>query len=193
MDAASLTSELEPASRRRLDSSRRLVEAALAGDEAAFEALVEARLPRTYRMALAILGSEADASDAMQEAWVAAWRHLPSLLDATRFDAWLDQIVVNACRAAIRRRGRVREITLDDDFDVVAPQPGPDHVSEREALDRAFGRLTIEQRAILVLHHLEHRPLSAIADALRIPIGTAKSRLHTARATLQRNLEAERR
>ena len=187
-----MTPDLEPAPLARADTSQGLVETARAGDEAAFEALVAARLPRTYRMALAILGSEADARDAMQEAWVAAWRHLPSLLDATRFDAWLDQIVVNACRTAIRKRGRVREITLVDDFDVAAQTPGPDQVSEREALDRAFGRLTIEQRTILVLHHLERRPLSTIADALQVPIGTAKSRLHAARAALQRSLEAER-
>jgi RNA polymerase sigma-70 factor (ECF subfamily) len=192
MDVASVTPDLAQADQRRVTTLGRQVRAALAGDEAAFEAIVEARLPRTYRIALAILGSEADARDAMQEAWIAAWRHLPSLLDASRFDAWLDQIVVNACRAAIRKRGRVREIALVDDFDVAAPHAGPDQVSEREALDRAFSRLTVEQRAILVLHHLERRPMSAIAAALSVPIGTAKSRLHAARSTLQRNLEAER-
>ena len=56
--------------------------------------------------------------------------------------------------------------------------------NDRDVLDRAFGRLTVEQRAILVLHHLEQRPLSAIAAALAIPVGTAKSRLHAARAAV---------
>jgi RNA polymerase sigma-70 factor (ECF subfamily) len=128
----------------------------------------------------------------VQEAWVSAWQQLPSLLDPARFDAWLDQIIVNACRMSLRKRGRVREIELVEAFDVQAPQPGPDHITEREALQRAFNRLSIEQRTLLVLHHLERRPLTAIAEVFGIPLGTAKSRLHTARAALERTLEAER-
>ena len=81
---------------------------------------------------------------------------------------------------------------MPDGFDAEAPHSAPDGVAERDALDRAFGRLTVEQRTILVLHHLEGRPLSAIAAALVIPVGTAKSRLHAARAALERLLEAER-
>ena len=148
--------------------------------------------PGPIEIALAILGSEADAGDAVQEAWLAAWRHLPTLRDPARFDGWLDQILVNACRMSLRRRGRVREIPMPDGFDAEAPQAALDEVAERDALDRAFGRLTIDQRTILVLHHLERRPLSAIAAALVIPVGTAKSRLHAARAALERILETER-
>jgi len=193
MDVTSVSSDAEPTlGRRRMLAPQEQVAAAVAGDDSAFEALVLARLPRTYRMALAILGSEADARDAVQEAWVSAWRQLPSLLDPARFDAWLDQIVVNACRMSLRKRGRVREIALVETFDTQAPQPGPDQISEREALERAFDRLSIEQRTLLVLHHLERRPLTAIAAALGIPVGTAKSRLHSARAALERTLEAER-
>jgi RNA polymerase sigma-70 factor (ECF subfamily) len=168
------------------------VESALDGDIRAFDRLVLVHLPRTYRIALAILGSEADAGDAVQEAWLAAWRQLPTLRDPTRFDGWLDQILVNACRMSIRRRGRVREIPMPDGFDPEALEAPLDEVAERDAMDRAFGRLTVEQRTILVLHHLEQRPLSAIAAALVIPVGTAKSRLHTARAALERLLETER-
>jgi RNA polymerase sigma-70 factor, ECF subfamily len=177
---------------RRMLTPQQQVQAAVAGDDAAFEALVMDRLPRTYRMALAILGSEADARDAVQETWVSAWRKLPSLLDPARFDAWLDQIVVNACRMSLRKRGRVREIALVETFDIEAQQPGPDHVTERDALQRAFNRLSIEQRTLLVLHHLERRPLTAIAEVFGIPIGTAKSRLHAARTALERTLEIER-
>jgi RNA polymerase sigma-70 factor (ECF subfamily) len=192
MDVKSVSTDTQPALGRRTLSAQHQVQAAAAGDDDAFEALVMDRLPRTYRMALAILGSDADARDAVQEAWVSAWQQLPSLLDPARFDAWLDQIIVNACRMSLRRRGRVREIALVEAFDVQAPQPGPDHISEREALQRAFNRLSIEQRTLLVLHHLERRPLTAIAEVFRIPLGTAKSRLHTARAALERTLEAER-
>ncbi len=168
------------------------VGAALDGDVDAFDRLALVHLPRTYRIALAILGSEADAGDAVQEAWLAAWRQLPTLRDPARFEGWLDQILVNACRMSIRRRGRVREIPIPDGFDIEAPHAPLNQIAERDLLDRAFGRLTVEQRTILVLHHLEERPLSAIAAALVIPIGTAKSRLHAARAALERILETER-
>jgi RNA polymerase sigma-70 factor (ECF subfamily) len=168
------------------------VESARDGDVRAFERLVLAHLPRTYRIALAILGSEADAGDAVQEAWLAAWRQLPTLRDPARFDGWVDQILVNACRMSLRRRGRVREIPMPDGFDAEAQHGALNQVAERDSLDRAFGRLTVEQRTILVLHHLERRPLSAIAATLAIPVGTAKSRLHAARTALERVLEAER-
>lgn len=168
------------------------IEASLEGDARAFDRLVVAHLPRTYRIALAILGSEADADDAVQEAWLAAWRQLPTLRDAARFDGWVDQILVNTCRMSLRKRGRVREIRMPEGFDAQTPQAVPDDVAEQDALDRAFSGLTIEQRTILVLHHLEQRPLSAIAAALVIPVGTAKSRLHAARAALERLLETER-
>jgi RNA polymerase sigma-70 factor (ECF subfamily) len=191
MDVVTVSSDVEQAIASR-PPPHELVVAAMAGDDGAFEDLVTARLPRTYRMALAIVGSEADARDAVQETWIAAWRQLRTLLDPARFDAWLDQILVNACRTTLRKRGRVREIALIEEIDVAAPHPGPDAVTERDALNRAFSRLSVEQRAILVMHHLEHRPLATIADALGIPIGTAKSRLFTARAALQSNLETER-
>ena len=63
-------------------------------------------------------------------------------------------------------------------------------VDERDAIDRAFGRLSSEARAILVLHHLDQRPLGEIASILDIPVGTVKSRLYTARRDLKRALEA---
>jgi RNA polymerase sigma-70 factor, ECF subfamily len=168
------------------------VQAALNGDAQAFDRLVLVHLPRTYRIALAILGSEPDAADAVQETWLAAWRRLPTLRDAERFNGWLDQILVNACRTNVRRRGRVREIRMPDGFDAVAPHAPTDQVAERDALDRAFAGLTIDQRTILVLHHLERCPVAAIAAALAIPVGTAGSRLHAARAALERLLETER-
>jgi len=190
MDMTAATREAEPAAEQI--HSLPDVESALDGDVSAFDRLVLIHLPRTYRIALAILGSEADAADAVQEAWISAWRQLPTLRDPARFGGWLDQILVNACRMSIRRRSRVREIRMPEGFEAESPQAALNQVAERDALDRAFGGLTVEQRTILVLHHLERRPLSAIAAALVIPVGTAKSRLHAARAALERLLETER-
>ncbi len=191
MDVAPVTTELQHGRSEGL-STERSIQAAIEGDTGAFELLMIPRLGRTYRLARGILGVEHDAGDVTQEAWLTAWRQLPALRDPARFDAWLDRIVVNACRMAVRRRGRVREIPMAPEFDAPTSSPGPEHLAERDALEAAFGRLSVDHRTILVLHHLEQRPLTAIAEVLTIPVGTAKSRLHAARAALERALEDDR-
>lgn len=175
-----------------------LIERAQAGERAAFDLLVEQRLERAFRTARAILGNEADARDATQEAFLHAWRDLPRLRDPERFEAWLGRILVNSCREALRGRRRrfVREIAASDLGDPVvtlaARDPLPDERSAAlDLLERAFDALSVGERSILVLHHLEHRPLAEIASTLAIPTGTAKSRLHAARHSLERALEAE--
>ena len=189
------------------------------GDADAFDALARGRIDRAYRLALSILRSEPDAHDAVQEAFVSAWRDLPRLRDPDRFDAWLDRIVVNACRMALRHRRivRIHEIdatgataarggadgglggSADDPHGSRAAwdggrsaEPGPDEVVADAAMVRAaLLRLDADRRALLVLHHVEGRPVAEIATVLGIPTGTVKWRLHAARAALQRALEEE--
>lgn len=173
------------------------VRRAQAGDVAAFDQLVRTRLDRSFRFACAVLGNEADAADAVQDAYVTAWRELPRLRDPDRFDGWLGRIVLNSCRQTMRRRGRVRELSLDglEPTDTGIHPPGqrsdPVLVAERDALARAIGRLTLDQRAILALHHLEERSVGEIAARLGIPSGTVKWRLHAARRALERALAIE--
>ena len=171
-----------------------VIAAAQAGDRSAFDALLTARLDRTYRTARAILGNEPDARDAVQDAWLSIWRRLPDLREPAAFDGWVERIVVNACRTRLRQRGRVREIPMADGFEQSDPSHGsrPEDVAERDAVERAFERLTADQRAILVLHHLHHQPVLAIAAALGIPEGTVKWRLHAARTALSEAMEADR-
>ena len=166
-----------------------LASRARAGDADAFAALVERRLERTLRTARAILGNEADARDATQDAFLSAWTNLARLRDPQRFDAWLQRTLVNRCKDILRARRRSREIVLD-------PQDWKGGDQTADALDRtsvlkAFDRLPVQDRHILVLHHLHDLPLADVAAELRIPVGTAKSRLHAARRALERALEAE--
>jgi RNA polymerase sigma-70 factor, ECF subfamily len=169
-----------------------LVRRAATGDTAAFEQLVAARADRSFRIARAILGNDADASDATQDAFVAAWRELPRLRDPESFDPWLRRIVVNAARARIRGRRRVHEISLDESHDRRQPGPTlPDQVGDTELLSHAFDRLDADKRSILVLHYLEHESVASIAAALGIAPGTVKWRLSEARAALSRALAAE--
>jgi RNA polymerase sigma-70 factor (ECF subfamily) len=173
---------------------RSLVERARAGDRDAFETLVRSRIDAVYRTAYTVLGNAADAQDATQEAFISAWRGLRGLRDADRFDAWFGRIVTNACRQSIRRRSRVREISMDPGLrETTATVDALDQTAvDADAFDRAFERLPVDQRALLVAHHLDGKPVAEIAAELDIPTGTAKSRLHTARNALQRALEDHR-
>jgi RNA polymerase sigma-70 factor, ECF subfamily len=179
-----------------------LIQRARAGDTEAFGALVDARLDRCYRLAWSILSNDADAADATQDALVAAWRQLPRLRDTAAFDGWLNRIVANAALMARRHRVRLREVSVrpahpGDE----APLPEPrqdlrsrtpmDDVVDSDAIGRAFGRLRPQDRMILALHHVEERPVAEIARTLGIPVGTAKWRLHSARAALEKAMEAE--
>lgn len=183
---------------RRTEDS--LLDAAATGSPDAFDALIRPRLDRLFRMAVAITRDATDAQDAVQEACVSAWRGLPRLRDQDRFDSWLNQILVNACRAHLRRRRRVyvREIPAiemtGDDTSAAGSTPGPaEATGEVEAIRRAFERLDPGVRSLLVLHYVEERPLAEIAAALRSPVGTIKWRLSRARQALDRALEVEQR
>ena len=168
-----------------------LVERAAAGDVDAFEALVAARLNRAFRTASAILGSEADAHDVVQEAFVATWRHLPRLRDRTKFDAWLNKMIVNRCRDALRRRRRSREVDLGGAMGL-QQEDSTGAAADMAALTAAFERLSLGHRHLLVMHHLHQVPVADLARELGIPEGTTKWRLHAARAALTRALEADR-
>src|SRR5262245_47248640 len=143
------------------------------------------------RTAIVIMGDEAEARDAVQDALVAAWRQLSSLRDPGAFDAWLTRILVNRCRRGVRRRGvrRLHEVPVDAASDLASA--ARDDVVERNALERAFDRLSLDGWTLPVRHHLDGRPLASVAEVLGIPVGTAKSRLSKARLSLERALERE--
>jgi RNA polymerase sigma-70 factor (ECF subfamily) len=168
-----------------------LVERARHGDREAFAALVQLTGDRMYAIATRILRDADLAEDALQGALISAWKSLPTLRDPARFEAWLRRLLVHACYAEARRRRtwatNIRVLPVDGPV-------GPDgllSVVERDALDRAFGRLSVEQRAVFVLHHHVGLALTEIAETLGIPAGTARSRLHYATRTLRSVIESD--
>ena len=176
-------------------TDRSLADRARHGDLDAFEELMHARVDAIYRLSYAIVGDEADARDATQETFIGAWKRLRELRDPERFDAWLQRIAVNSARMTLRARGRrrVREIPSGDVAALAVAADGAVTTVRSDAalLDAALDTLPTDQRTILVLHHLEGHGVAELAAILEIPVGTVKSRLHTARRTLQDALAAE--
>jgi RNA polymerase sigma-70 factor, ECF subfamily len=170
---------------------RSLVLAARSGDEEAFASLARGSADRLFAVAHRILRDVDRADDAVQQTLVTAWRELPGLREAERFDAWLHRILVHACYAEARRArsfaSNVRALPTEGP----ASRDTTQDVVDRDALDRGFRRLPPEQRAIFVFHHYLGLTLGEIADTLDVPLGTVKSRLRYATNTLRAALEAD--
>jgi RNA polymerase sigma-70 factor (ECF subfamily) len=164
---------------------RTLVERARQGDQVAFTALLDAALGRLDGAARLIVRDPDLARDAVQDACIRAWRDLPGLRDPDRFDGWLHRLTVNACLDQLRRRRR-RPIEVEiTPIDVPATQDPTGTMADRMALEAALARLSPNHRAVVVMHYYLGMPLPEVAASLRIPNGTAKSRLHHALAALR--------
>jgi RNA polymerase sigma-70 factor (ECF subfamily) len=160
-----------------------LVIRAQGGDEAAFDAVVDAAYGRLQQVAYRILRDPQLAEDATQQALVRIWRKLPRLSDPAKFDAWSYRLLVNACSDEARKTRRSLP-DLSFSLEPIA-RSGMDTVDDRDQLERGFRRLSVEQRAVVVLHHYLGMSVSDVAEALGIPTGTAHSRLDRAMAKLR--------
>ena len=158
-------------------TQRDLVERSAAGDEGAFDVLVRSVIDRMYATAYRVLRDAEASKDAVQTALWQAWRDLPALREPDRFDAWLRRLLVRCCYEEARRQRRRPTVALIDP-DRFAMADATHAVSERDALDRAFLRLSPEHRIVIVLHHFDGLSLVEVAEALGIPLGTARSRHH---------------
>lgn len=170
---------------------RALVDRAKGGDAEAFDALARIVGDRCMAIAYRILRDADRAEDAVQVALITAWRELRTLRDPDRFEPWLHRILTNECYAEARRRTRwstdIRVLPVDRGQE----SGGILSVNDRDQFERAFRRLTLEQRAVLVFHIYLDLSLAEVADRLGIPAGTAKSRLHHAKAALRASVEAD--
>ena len=170
---------------------RELVERAAKGDQEAFASLVQVSSGRLYAVAYRILRDPYLAEDALQQTLITIWSELPRLRDPDRFEAWTYRVIVRASTAEAKRSKRAATSLrlLPDDADRAA---GPDEfgaVAERDRPDRAFKRLTADQRAVLVMqHYLGLTPVD-MAEVLEIPVGTVGSRLrvYAARRSVRRS------
>ena len=172
----------------------RLVERARNGDDVAFSALVDLDGDLAFAVAYRLLRDVERAQDAVQQAFILAWRELPRLRDAERFSPWLYRILVHACYEEMRRHrrwiSRIR-VLPDDELSGASAPDSVVSIADRDLLDRAFQRLTPAHRAVFVLHHHSGFSVAEVAEIVGVPVGTVKSRLHHATRSLRAAIVAD--
>jgi RNA polymerase sigma factor (sigma-70 family) len=162
-----------------------LVVRAQDGDQEAFAKLADASLDRLLAVAQGILADTGLAEDATQQALVNIWRYLPGLRQPERFEAWSYRLVVNACYSEVRRSRRwMPGVIAPLTYEPVVSD-GTDSVLDHDELERAFAELSVDHRAVVVLHHCLGLTLPEIAGSLDIPEGTVRSRLYHAMKRLR--------
>jgi RNA polymerase sigma-70 factor, ECF subfamily len=166
-----------------------LVRQHLAGDRQAFAELVRRHERRVYNLAYRMLGRPEEAADASQDVFVTCLRKLGGFKGTAAFTTWLHRVTLNVCYDALRKRSRERP--SEDPPDRLAPDDPADEAAAAVDVHRALQRVAEDFRAVLVLHDIQGLPYEDVAEALGIPVGTVKSRLHRARLAMATELGGE--
>lgn len=168
-----------------------LVVLARQGDARAFEKLTLAHYTRLYRVAKGILRDRPTAEDATQQALLDIWRCIPRLRDPSRFSGWSYRLLVRACYAEAKRVapkiGSVEPLADD----IVSPTDEYGPVVDRDQLERAFGRLSVDHRAVIVLRYRMGMTPEEVADVLGVSRRTVYSRLRRAESAMRAAIEAD--
>ena len=164
----------------------RAIARAKKGDAEAFEFLVSTYETSVYRLALRMCGNTHDAEEVAQEAFVAAWKGLPSFRGESKFSSWLYQLTTNAAIDFLRREKRHRGATsIEDEVDLAAPgtpQQAAEESEVRQALQQALDALSPEHRLLRQMRQLSYEEIGRL---LGLESGTVKSRLSRAKKQLR--------
>ena len=172
------------------------IAAAQAGDQSAFEQLVRLYEKRVYALTSRMCHNPADAEEAAQEAFLAAWQGLPFFRGDSSFSTWLYRLASNVCVDVLRREGRHQAAASLDDEDAAIDLPdhslSPHDEAERSELRRqieaGLAALPPDYRQVLILRELHQRSYDEIADILSLDLGTVKSRINRGRKRLRKIL-----
>ncbi len=181
----------------------RLMMATKGGDTAAFDSLVTRLRGRAFYVAHSLVGSREDALDLAQESFMKVFRARETFRDGEAFLPWFHRILRNTCYSHLRKRGRLRKVSLsgnrpgaEDEGDWVLADPKaklPSAALEAQeqtaTFQDALEQLSARDREILSLRHHKELSYKAIAESLGIPQGTVMSRLFHARRRLREHLE----
>ena len=178
------------------DEEKSIIVRVLAGDTEAFEALVLENQKQVYNLALRMTGSEEDANDIAQEAFIRAFRSLASFRGDSKFSVWLYRLTSNICIDFLRRRQRHQTVSLTYDTEDseggqleipderFTPEAGLERSELRSAVLRGLDSLSPEFRNILLLREIDGLSYGEISRALDLEEGTVKSRIFRARKKL---------
>jgi RNA polymerase sigma-70 factor (ECF subfamily) len=179
----------------------RLIAASRTGDPAAFGELVRRYQDRLYRTVARILDNPEDARDVVQDAFLHAYQALDSFKGDALFFTWLYRIAVNAAISLRRKKRAVLSLHAArpgegaaeprDPSDGCRPGFALEQAEQEQRVRRALARLSPEHRAVLVMKDMEGQKYEAMADALGVPVGTIRSRLHRARMELRELLRQD--
>jgi RNA polymerase sigma-70 factor (ECF subfamily) len=189
------------------DSDEQLVQRFRSGDTGAFSELVSRHHDDLIRFLIRLTGNRAVAEDAFQETFLQVHLSADTFDTTRRFKPWLFTIAANKGRDALRRNARRRTLDLSApigggdgegartyvdlmEVDVPPPQQGLDDSERGATVQKALDELPWSLREILLLAYFQRMSYNQIADALGIPLGTVKSRLHSAVAAFARKFKA---
>jgi RNA polymerase sigma-70 factor (ECF subfamily) len=173
-----------------------------AHDHAAFEALMRRHNQRLFRVARAILGDDAEAEDALQDAYLDAYRHMDTFRREAELLTWLTRIVVNQALMRLRKQKQhatvvslqspagpdgPRYADLRDDS-IEAPSHAALRAEVRRVMERRIDELPLAFRTVFIMREVEDMSVQETADALGIPASTVRTRLFRARALLREAL-----
>lgn len=177
-----------------------LVEQCRRGDSGAFEQLVARYEKKVFNLAYRLTGNRNDADDIAQEAFLKVYTSLREFRGEASFSTWLYRVVSNACLDELRKRSRRRAVSLDNPISPDdpsprqtpsdRPEPGDslERAEVRAAVQRGIASLSPDHKIVLVLRDIQGMPYETISEALRMPVGTVKSRLNRARSSLKQKL-----
>lgn len=187
-------------------TDRELVEKAQKGDGAAFATLVERHQRQVYRLALRMTGSEADAQEILQEAFLNAYQKLPLFRGEAQFSSWLYRIAANSALMRLRRKRRAPDALADQPLELAGPRFSAEGHLEPEgdwsqradermmsgelgaAINKAVEELPEDYRTVFLLKDVDGLSNEDIAEALELTVPAVKSRLHRARLALREKL-----
>lgn len=175
-----------------------LVLQTLAGDARCFAVLMRRYNQRVFRIARGILRSDAEAEDASQDAFVRAYERLDQLTAPEAFGPWVGRISANMALLRLRRHKRFLEIVEREESTVMSDESAgtaPDHLAYsqevRILIESALDELPVLYRSVLVLRDIEEMTTEEAAEALSVPPGTVRVRLHRARRLMREHLGRE--
>ncbi len=173
-------------------SDEEIVARVVSGDTALFELLMRRNNRRVFRAVRAILRSDDEAEDAMQEAYVSAFSHLGEFGGRSKFSTWLVRIAVHEALGRLRRGKRITSLDDAELEEPMATTRSPEGAASdgelRVLLEAAIDALPIGFRAVFVLRAVEDMGVEETALALAIPEETVRTRLHRARGLLRDSL-----